>query len=479
MKVAICVVVRNEEKILYEWIAFHLALGFDTIFVIDDHSTDLTSEIARKAAVTHDVRLLQWLEHGKGKQGIAYTRVIERFRNEFDWIAFVDVDEFLVPTKAYTIQELLIGRPPQVALAIPWLMFGSSGHEQKPSGMVLEDYSHRAPFSFAPNFHIKSIVQPYTVLKGINPHYFEITGNYILEDSTTVEWAKNPSTKEPIFGLLSKEPPYSQWRLHHYFTRSKSHWVDRLARGQLGAITRTMEDFDRYDRNEIPDLTASRFLPKIRENIRRIELSAVEPSQANISLMPDFGDIMQPAMSPTEIALLKAILRCSSNHVEFGSGGSTVVASQLVSGSIVSIESSSEWVERVTAACRRIGGLEPTILLANIGPIKELGYPRGAEHRHLWNQYHTSVWDRYPLIGDTYLVDGRFRVACFLQILLHCHSNALILVHDFAGRPEYHVVRGFASEIARVDQLSVFQKRVDLDEAAVRSCFNDYAFDPR
>jgi hypothetical protein len=54
------------------------------------------------------------------------------------------------------------------------------------------------------------------------------------------------------------------------------------------------------------------------------------------------------------------------------------------------------------------------------------------------------------------MVDGRFRVACFMQILLRCDPDALIMVHDFKSRQPYHVVREVAREIAAVEDMSVF-----------------------
>ena len=480
MKIAVCVVVKNEEKILAEWISFYVTLGFDTVIIIDDHSADDTPAIARRAAIIHDVRVLPWLEVGKGKQGIAYTRIVEQFKSEFEWIAFVDVDEFLVPAVSSSIQELLADRPPGSAIAVPWLMFGSSGHVEKPSGLTISDYTRRAQFSFGPNLHVKSIVQPKSVVRGVNPHYFEIDGQYYMPDSTKVEWARN-STGDLVHGLLNAEPSYSGWRLHHYFTRSKSHWEDRMARGQLGAITRTRDDFVTYDRNDVLDESALPFSARVAELSSRIALPSSSRATGGLGNNEAKGEVfMQPAMLPSEIALFKAVVSCSANYVEFGSGGSSVVACNLVAKTVISIDSSLEWLEKILLQCERAGAIKPQVVLADIGPVKELGYPLGNDNRHLWENYHTSIWSNPALsIGDTYLIDGRFRVACFLQTLLHCNSRSLIFIHDFAIRPEYHVVRKFVRELACSDNLSLFQKEDTFNAEDVKACIADFAFDPR
>lgn len=189
---------------------------------------------------------------------------------------------------------------------------------------------------------------------------------------------------------------------------------------------------------------------------------------------------MRPAMRDAEIALLASVMRCSSRYVEFGAGGSTVLASRLVADSVISIDSSREWLHKVEVACSGGDGIMPTRLHADIGPIRALGYPDGNGHRHLWANYHTTIWDKCPLAAaDALLVDGRFRVACFVQAVLRCHDRALLLMHDFACRPAYHVVRLFAREVARADDLSLFQKLPDLDTDAAESCLRLHAFDPR
>ena len=52
-----------------------------------------------------------------------------------------------------------------------------------------------------------------------------------------------------------------------------------------------------------------------------------------------------------------------------------------------------------------------------------------------WSQYSAIVWDyEGTQDADLYLVDGRFRVACFIQTLMHCKPDAVILIHDYAPR---------------------------------------------
>jgi hypothetical protein len=62
---------------------------------------------------------------------------------------------------------------------------------------------------------------------------------------------------------------------------------------------------------------------------------------------------MQPRMSAKEIDLFVAFVKNSKNSVEFGTGGSTFVASHWVKNSIISLDSSRDWLDNVLRECEK------------------------------------------------------------------------------------------------------------------------------
>src|SRR3954451_20422082 len=86
------------------------------------------------------------------------------------------------------------------------------------------------------------------------------------------------------------------------------------------------------------------------------------------------GLAMKPRMSPDELALFQAVLKKSSRYLEFGSGGSTFLASSLVKSWVISIDSSQSWLEKVRDACKS-NRVQPELILADIGPIGDWGKP--------------------------------------------------------------------------------------------------------
>lgn len=188
---------------------------------------------------------------------------------------------------------------------------------------------------------------------------------------------------------------------------------------------------------------------------------------------------MQPHMSTAEHALLTSLLRSSRNYLEFGSGGSTYRACQLVGESVTSIDSSQAWLNDVALACEGPDcPIKPTLAHVDIGPIGDWGMPTDMSTKDRWPSYYQDIWEK-PSVSDTdlYLVDGRFRVACFMQTLLNCRSDALIMIHDFSGRAHYHIVREVAREVAQAEELSVFMPRPGQSHARIRDILSQYRFE--
>lgn len=95
IKTAICAIARNEEDYLSEWIAYHLNLGFEHIFLYDNN--DPNNNIRHICMEQPWGRQVTFVDY-RGKTGAqleAYNECFVTIRKYFDWIAFIDVDEFI------------------------------------------------------------------------------------------------------------------------------------------------------------------------------------------------------------------------------------------------------------------------------------------------------------------------------------------------------------------------------------------------
>ena len=188
-------------------------------------------------------------------------------------------------------------------------------------------------------------------------------------------------------------------------------------------------------------------------------------------------DPMQPRMTDSELRLFNNVLACADNYLEFGCGGSTAAAAARVKNSIISVDSSQHWVDEVTEFCaRQPAWVQPQMYYVDVGPIGNWGTPTDPATRDRWPDYHARIWEHPQAANaDLYMVDGRFRVACCLQIALHARSDVLVAVHDYAARPEYHVVTEFLRPVVRAEGLWVFQRRRDHNQNRLRAMLSEYA----
>lgn len=184
--------------------------------------------------------------------------------------------------------------------------------------------------------------------------------------------------------------------------------------------------------------------------------SSPSPETQNASPGPS-APSMALIMSEAERILFVSFLSCSQNYLEFGSGASTLLASKLVGGRVWSVDSSLEWHERV----KQDGSFVPektTLHYVDIGPVGDWGWPKDTSNAEAFPRYSRDVWGLCkgePI--DLFLIDGRFRVACFVEALKRASPNSFIFIHDYPVRPVYHIIESVAQKVALVDTLALFR----------------------
>ena len=274
MKIACLGIVKNEARYIAEWIAYQLAVGFDSVILFNHNSTDATADEIGRFADKYDVRLVDWTRTNRLYQIEAYEEGLRRYKSEFDWIAFFDTDEFLSLDDGLSLNDILPRGRNVAGLVIPWANFGSSGHQTIQHGLVVENYCYRSEPGYKRNTHVKSIVRPKRIKSCVNPHYFQplsrrrfILGRphpYKIVDLSGVQ----PAWEHP--GIMAAAPIYRHAKLHHYFTKSAEDWANKVARGHTDGNSYAAEEFVGFDRNEVFDDSAARHADDVRKILSRL-----------------------------------------------------------------------------------------------------------------------------------------------------------------------------------------------------------------
>jgi len=260
MRTAVCVIVKNEEPNFLEWICFHLAAGFDTILVYDNHSTDRTFDIARAARAAGDVRVRRW--ERPSRQAGCYAHAHSVHRDAFDWMAFIDSDEFLFAPGHGSIKDFLADKGQIPAFGVHWLCYGSSGATEISEQLVIEEFVRRGPLTFSANRHIKTLLQPKRAIAPIGGHKFRLVDDapyYSADGQPIIEWLKPEGKAMRVSGT-------DHLRINHYYTRSRAHYLRKLERGDV-ALDMLVDAFRHHDRNDEHDDSALVYRDKMKAMI--------------------------------------------------------------------------------------------------------------------------------------------------------------------------------------------------------------------
>ena len=168
----------------------------------------------------------------------------------------------------------------------------------------------------------------------------------------------------------------------------------------------------------------------------------------------------RPHMEPEGLDRLTERLKATRSYLEYGAGGSTVLAVEMGVERIVSVESDRDFLQAVKlAACGSIEDDRLTEHFVDIGPTAEWGNPTDRSCSPRWPAYPSTVWKQYldeQEYPDLVLIDGRFRVACFLTTLMMARSGMTILFDDYFDRPHYHLVEKYLAPVSRAGRMAEF-----------------------
>jgi Glycosyl transferase family 2 len=155
-------------------------LGIDHVFLKDNGSRDYRrARAALTARFPASFLTLRSDTHAKA-QLKAYAWCAETQREKYNWLAFFDVDEYLVfrgsaapadPASPPDVRAFLNEYRATAALAVSWVWVGPSGRQKRAAGGgVLRQYTQCVP---KPDGHVKSIVNTW-FLDGVavHPHNF-------------------------------------------------------------------------------------------------------------------------------------------------------------------------------------------------------------------------------------------------------------------------------------------------------------------
>jgi Glycosyltransferase family 92 len=258
-----CAIYKDEARNLREWVAFHRVVGVEHFYLYNNDSADAHLEALSPYIDEGVVEVCDWSLFPGQIQ--AYEDCLKKHADESRWIAFIDLDEFLFSPTGRPVPEVLRDYEEFPGVVVNWAMYGTSGHERRPPGLVIESYRRRTAETEY-NRHLKSIVNPREVRSFCGPHFF------VYRKGLAVGENKQPLRAGPN---RTDSVSFDRLRLNHYVTRSLEEYMRKLERpppdvGVLkgltpGQVKRRLEKLD-----QVTDESILMHLPALKRELQRV-----------------------------------------------------------------------------------------------------------------------------------------------------------------------------------------------------------------
>ena len=239
MKVALCCIVKNENKYLIEYIEHYKKLGICHFYVYDNNDVDgeHPEEVLQEYIDNGLITVINYRGF-KVPQLLAYQNCYNTYNTEYDWMCFFDADEFLkIRTNKYNNLNDVLAQSKfnnYQVITIHWECYGDSDKLYYYDAPIQERFTQKANYDWM-NILVKSIVKcnigivivwdsriPYS-----NPHVPTGAG----KDGQLMQLAFcNSNGHNSYYYPINNDDEYTDLILNHYITKSTEEWVQKKLR---------------------------------------------------------------------------------------------------------------------------------------------------------------------------------------------------------------------------------------------------------
>lgn len=238
MRTSVCVISKNEEQYLEEWVEHYKELGFDNVLFYDNNEEGddsqynvLKNYIDEGFVIYHDYRMY----HNCSQQTMCYIECLKIYKKEYDWIAFFDVDEFLTLEKHKNIKEFLTHNKEYEkydSIAIRWIIMDDNDLV-KNDGRPCKERFTRKNINFQPNMKSIANTKKIDIKKtedNFNLHYLSFDNNICNVRGEKCNRFKDKKEENPIVYLK------------HFRFKTVEELIEKIKRGDAYFI-----NFDRQN----------------------------------------------------------------------------------------------------------------------------------------------------------------------------------------------------------------------------------------
>lgn len=220
-KLALHCMFRNEAPYLAEWLDYHFALGVDYIYLTNDQSED------HYAAVLAPYREKGLLECSDARRDLDFyqreqyhkNQVLAQAQSRFQWVGFLDSDEFLAPEPGLELKAALEQYRRGSGVVLNWFIYGTAHCEElAPGQSLLATMNRRFPDGHREHEAVKSIVQT-----GYGQRFFNHNPHY----PQYLPWRPLLRVNGQRFRPAEPQILGAPLRINHYWYRSERYFREQ------------------------------------------------------------------------------------------------------------------------------------------------------------------------------------------------------------------------------------------------------------
>jgi hypothetical protein len=457
---------RNEKALLALWLRHYERLfGAESLWIVDDASNEPEVQRVLKEAQVRGVNVL-FLEERAGvdRKGEFLSRIREQELSKYEFVLPVDCDEFLYLNffGSRTSNRIMIQREFRLLSKAHTKIFRISEDVRNYPGTFL-GFLQKSTKGFLKRGADISI--------DVGNHFYAAKNAY-----------------ETRFG-------FAHVRNRNYVERlaySRQKLIDRVPAFDEKTLV-NHRDFGQGGRHLVKDFfqTKEAYYASFPEPTLRLS-PLLKTREIPYSTIPEETEAdVQKALDPVnlewigkffaghkdELVFFRDQLRSSEFLLEFGTGGSTLLALNAGPKRIVSCETDSDYIDdfRLKHASNFWNFSTIELHHLNVGPTEKWGYPVEPLTSSQTDHYFRVIEEHAD--ADTVFIDGRFRVAVAAKCYLHLRDDAKFLIHDFK-REHYSPVLEFLELEEQVGTLALLKKRPNSSDRAER-IFREHVADAR
>ena len=170
--------------------------------------------------------------------------------------------------------------------------------------------------------------------------------------------------------------------------------------------------------------------------------------------------------------LFKLYLKDCNLYFEYGVGMSTRWVIENSNAHVIGVDTDKEWIDFVNIES---DSDRTNLIWVNLGDLTKWGRPNSYKRREYFIDYISGVWN-FNEQADVILIDGRFRVGCFLYSLLHSKIGSILIFDDYFNRPWYHIIEEVISPNKRCGRQAVFKVPNVFDKKLAKDLLNKFLY---